>query len=83
MHFTMRFRKLLTNSFQTLLAIPEVHYELGNFITLLSIKLWTWKKVYAELHWEVNKFTAREIHVILGNRLRISLYMYIMLWLRQ
>ena len=36
--FTVRFTKLLTNGFRSSFQIPEVHHELGNFITQLSIK---------------------------------------------
>ena len=31
--FTVRFTKLLTNSFRSLFEIPEVRYKFGNFIT--------------------------------------------------
>ena len=30
---TVRFTKLLTNGFRSSFEIPEVRYELGNFIT--------------------------------------------------
>ena len=35
---TVRFTKLLTNGFRSSFQIPEVHHELGSFITQLSIK---------------------------------------------
>ena len=45
------FIKLLVNGFQSSFEIPKVRYELGNFITLLSIKLCTWRRS-CEFHCE-------------------------------
>ena len=43
------------DSFQSCFEIPEVHYEIGNFILWLSVKLLTCD-FNAELHWEVAMF---------------------------
>ena len=57
---TERFTKLLTNGFRSSFQIPEVHHELGNFITQLSIKLRTWER-RDEFHVTVGRFASYEL----------------------
>ena len=57
---TVRFTKLFTNSFRSSFQIPEVHYELGNFITQLSIKSRTWKR-RDEFNVTVRRFASYEL----------------------
>ena len=63
---TVCFTKLLTNGFRSSFDIPEVCFQLGNFISTCQSKNLEMKlnEFHAELCCEVNKFIAREVRAI-------------------